>query len=331
MRFILPSMAGLRSVKHLQPAATVFSMFSSLRAQFNTTEKRIRAPAFIFVVLFLLAGCDSQQPEVLPDNGWEALLDRDLSKWDKFIGVPHSSVYLPGYPKGDGISGTPIGLNHDPLQVFKLEGIIGQEQLRVSGEIYGGLSTKKVYGNYHLKLEFKWGEKVYPPRLGMKRDTGILYHATGAHGKVWNAWMESQEMQVQEGDMGDYIGLNTAIMDIRSAYRNVEGFLDWQYDPSSDFHEFGAVGVSSYCKRAKNHEKPHGEWNTLELICLDRKSLHIVNGQVVIVLENSRMKQTDGRTAPLCKGKIQIQSEGAEAYYRNIQIRSITEIPSEYH
>jgi hypothetical protein len=43
------------------------------------------------------------------------------------------------------------------------------------------------------------------------------------------------------------------------------------------------------------------------------------------------MKQTDGRTAPLRKGKIQIQSEGAEAYYRNIQIRSITEIPSEYH
>ena len=77
-------------------------------------------------------------------------------------------------------------------------------------------------------------------------------------------------------------------------------------------------------------EKPNGEWNTLELICLGQKSIHVVNGEVVMVLENSREKLPDGSYKPLTNGKIQLQSEAAEAFYRNLQIRQITEIPAEY-
>jgi hypothetical protein len=31
----------------------------------------------------------------------------------------------------------------------------------------------------------------------------------------------------------------------------------------------------------------------------------------------------------LCRGKLQIQSEGAEAYYRRIEIRPITDYPAD--
>ena len=54
------------------------------------------------------------------------------------------------------------------------------------------------------------------PRLNPKRDNGILYHATGPHGKFWNVWMRSHEMQIQETDMGDYFALAGTVMNIKS-------------------------------------------------------------------------------------------------------------------
>lgn len=292
-----------------------------------------------FIILLIgslgLLNCKNSAPEPAPkpdpkpDITWTNLLDKDLSNWDKFIGVPHFTVDLPGYDKGDGIKGTPVGLNNDPLQVFKIEEENGKPVLHISGEIYGGLSTKQEYGNYHFKAEFKWGNKKYEPRLNQKRDNGILYHAKGDHGAFWNAWMLSQEMQVQEADMGDYFALGPE-MDIKATHKTVEDETEWIYDPAAPLESFGDGGVGHRCRRRKNMEKPHGEWNTLEIICLGPKSLHIVNGEVVMVLENSRNNLPNNTSEPLTSGKIQIQSEAAEAFYRNIQIRPITEIPTEY-
>ena len=49
-----------------------------------------------------------------------------------------------------------------------------------------------------------------------------------------------------------------------------------------------------------------------------------------MILTNSRHEITKGQEVPLTKGKIQIQSEGAEVFYRNIAVRPITTIPEEY-
>jgi type 1 glutamine amidotransferase len=266
----------------------------------------------------------SQNPTYL----WNNLLDQGLTQWDKFIGVPHYSVNISGYPTGDGMNGTPIGLNNDPLEVFKIEPENGNPVLHISGQIYGGLSTKQEFGNYHFRAEFKWGTRRYEPRLNDKRDNGILYHAKGPHGAFWNAWMLSQEFQIQEGDMGDYFALGPG-MDVKAAYRTADNELDWIYDPTAPSTTFG-LGQPVRCRRARNNERPLGQWNTVELICLGQKSIHIINGEVVMVLENSRERKPNGSLGPLTDGKIQIQSEAAEAYYRNIQIRPITEIPLEY-
>ena len=68
-----------------------------------------------------------------------------------------------------------------------------------------------------------------------------------------------------------------------------------------------------------NFENPHGEWSRLELICIGNKAYHIVNGTVVMALENSSEYNKEDIGSPLTKGKIQLQSEAAEVYYKNIK------------
>ncbi|ETZ22105.1 hypothetical protein N824_24585 [Pedobacter sp. V48] len=51
-----------------------------------------------------------------------------------------------------------------------------------------------------------------------------------------------------------------------------------------------------------------------------------MNGKVMMVLYHN--KQIDnGKELPLRKGKIQIQSEGAEVYYKGIKIQQISSLP----
>lgn len=244
------------------------------------------------------------------------------------MGVPHHSVKLDGVEKGDGMNGTPIGLNQDPLRVFQVVEDGKQSVLAISGEIYGGLSTKQSYQNYHLQFEFKWGQKKFEPRLQDKRDSGLLYHCQEPHGQFWNVWMRAPEMQVQETDCGDFHPLAGVSMDIRASQKSENGHSYWMYDPQGELRTFKS-GPTGHCRRSANFENPHGEWNRLEVICLGDKAWHIVNGKVVMVLENAQ-EYVDGQARPLTSGKIQIQSEAAEAYYRNIRIRSISQLPGKF-
>jgi hypothetical protein len=76
-------------------------------------------------------------------------------------------------------------------------------------------------------------------------------------------------------------------------------------------------------------EQPHGEWNTLDLVCLGDSSIHIVNGKVVNRLYHARIP--DGPAmATLDSGQICLQTEGGEVYYRGIEVRPVAAIPPEY-
>ncbi len=264
---------------------------------------------------------------------WNNLLEGDPYKnWDVFMGVPHASVKgLDNVdPKSNGIKGEPLGLNNDPKNVFSFETIEGEQVLHISGEVYGALTSKKEYKNYHLKMQFKWGEKIWAPRIGKPRDSGVLYHCTGPYRKFWNVWMASQEMQVQEGDVGDYYGLSNVGIDIPSALVDDKKGLD--YKRGATLNKFSKIekGRPAHCDKGFDNENAHGEWNTLELICYEGTSLHIVNGKVVMALFNSRYQNSEKEFLPLEKGRIQIQSEAAEIFYKNIAIKSIKKIPNKY-
>src|SRR5438270_9617824 len=64
------------------------------------------------------------------------------------------------------------GMNQDPDSTFT----VSDNMIHVSGKDFGYISTKSSYKNFHLIVEFKWGEKKHPPRLNDKRDGGILYY-----------------------------------------------------------------------------------------------------------------------------------------------------------
>ncbi|NLB92330.1 MAG: DUF1080 domain-containing protein, partial [Bacteroidales bacterium] len=67
--------------------------------------------------------------------------------------------------------------------------------------------------------------------------------------------------------------------------------------------------------------------NTIDLYCVGRTSVHVVNGKTVMVNNNTGTVE-DGKIIPLSSGKIQLQSEGSELFVKTIQIKPIKEIPA---
>jgi len=229
----------------------------------------------------------------------------------------------------NGAAIPPIGVNKNVADIFTVTEVDGEPVLRVSGEIYGCVFTKQELENYHLKLKIKWGTRKWEPRTELLRDSGVLYHSIGENGvDYWRSWMLSQEFQIMEGHMGDYWAQASSAVDIRAFLP--EGNMN---PVASERQPFLPIGSGSsyggFCLRSADHESPNGEWTQLDLICFGDKSLHIVNGKVVMVLQNSRYSK-DGTAVPLTKGKLQIQSEAAEVFYKDIQIRTIPQLPSEY-
>ena len=68
----------------------------------------------------------------------------------------------------------------------------------------------------------------------------------------------------------------------------------------------------------------------MTIYCIGDKSLHVVNGQVVMALENLRFRDPEGVETPVTKGHIQLQAEAGELYYKDIRIRPLTAFPDEY-
>jgi hypothetical protein len=222
------------------------------------------------------------------------------------------------------LAGEPEGLNRDQHGVFSVVMVDGAPAIRVSGEKFGGISTKTALSNYHLQLQFKWGQTKWKPKDKSKRDSGLLYHAVGNHGADGGFWMRSHEFQIQEGDCGDYWGVAGGAADVPSVEKPGKKFVFSPGAPLLTFSQNESRGRN--CIKFPDAEKPSGEWNTIDLYCVADKSVHMVNGIVTMVLYN--LGQIDGnRTIPLVSGKIQLQSEGAELFYRSLWYESIDAIP----
>lgn len=256
------------------------------------------------------------------------LLDASLSNFETWIAVPHSSVT--GLPQGtyqsDNVhDGQPIGLNNDIKQIFSVVEEDGDLVLKITGEIYGGLTTKESFENYHLSVMFKWGDQKWAPRLNVLRDSGILYHAYGEHGRFWKTWKTSMEYQVQETDIGDFIpiGGNTATPPVPGPKVEIRGTVGEKrnrYDPNSNTY----LDKIGYTSASKEPDAPHGAWNHLEIYVLGNDAVHMVNGEIVMVVENAKNGETG---EPLTSGQIQIQSEAAECYYKDLTITPIKKFP----
>ena len=221
----------------------------------------------------------------------------------------------------------------DPDKVFSVaEYIDGGPAIRISGQRWGSLTTVKSYANYRLVVEFRWGLLTWADRKLGVRDSGVLVHGEGRDGAsrpdFKGPWMRSIECQVGEGIVGDFIGVGGYNEDGR---RVVPEFTvktrkvgrELFYDPAGQPVRAQRVAWSGRAPgwtdtlgfRAKDDaESPWGQWTRLEVMCEGDNITHVVNGKVVNVATG----------ASLTKGKILLQSEGAEVYYRRIDLEPLT-------
>ena len=256
----------------------------------------------LFCVAITVAASGYSQKEM------KSLLNgKNLKGWDTFIG-----------PKEKG--GPIVGLNVDPLNIFTFTDLDGAKVLRISGEVNGSIATKKEYENYHIRMVFKWGEKVYT-----QLNSGLLYHSYGPFGAGLGVWMSSHELQLCTGKMGDSYCMGKSYFEI-PVVKSADG--KYTYSPSGEKSTFGVGQKASNAAKSADHEKPKGEWNVIDLYCFGQTSVHVVNGKVNMVNYNSS-KIDEGVLTPLTKGKIQLQSEGGELFVKTLEIEPIKEIPAE--
>jgi hypothetical protein len=282
----------------------------------------------LFLSIFIIS-CNTNIKKDNSETTWTPLWNgQDFANWHTYLGTQFNV-------KVDSIGNIvePYGLDNDPLQVISVSKVDEENAIRITGEAWGMIFTEQEYSNYHLKLKVKWGEKMYRPRENGPRDSGLLYHGFGEPGSADN-WMGSQELQIQQGDMGDYWPVGDVEIDIPSISYKDNYYI---YDEGADLRTYYLAEIlktateDSLAKRrvfkALDAEKPYGEWNDIELIVMGDSSIHIVNGQVVMRLFNSRIGSSQKH---LNSGRIILQSEGAEVYYKDIYIRQIAEIPEKF-
>jgi hypothetical protein len=208
----------------------------------------------------------------------------------------------------------------DPDGVFTVkDGVI-----RISGQGFGGLTSRDEFANYHLITEWKWGERTWGSRTRNARDSGILLHCVGPDGAAGGNWLESVECQIIEGGCGDILmvggkGKPSLTCETRTGPDRQLYFEKGGTPITRDSGRFNWWGRDLHWKDtlgfrgSRDVEKPLGEWNRMEVICDGDSITNIVNGYVVNV----------GRKSSLTKGKILIQTEGAEIFFRKFEVRPL--------
>ncbi|MFA5257657.1 MAG: DUF1080 domain-containing protein [Opitutales bacterium] len=173
----------------------------------------------------------------------------------------------------------------DPERNFRVEDGV----LHIIGTGTGYVATKESFSDYHLKVVFKWGEMRYPPREALPRDSGIQFHF--ALGEADKVWPHSIECQVQEHDCGDVwcIGTTLDSPNLR--------------DPDPNLSAMHVL-------RSEDFENPLGQWNTMEIVARGNRFEFYVNGHLV----------NSGTNADVHEGRIVLQSEAAEIFYKSVEI-----------
>ncbi len=162
----------------------------------------------------------------------------------------------------------------DPSEVFSVrDGVI-----HISGEPFGYMRTEESYTDYHLHLEYRWPVEA--------TNSGVFIHTQLPD----TIWPQCIECQLAAGNAGDFICMNGTDM---NEHINKSTIVIKKYEESS--------------------EKPVGEWNIMEVSCMENTLEVFVNG----VLQNR------GTGLTLNKGHICLQSEGKEIEFRNVYLTNI--------
>jgi hypothetical protein len=214
------------------------------------------------------------------------------------------------------------GRDIDPKNVFTVQ----DGMIRISGEEWGGITSSQEFKNYRLIVEFKWGGKTFTPRLENARDSGILLHSVGADGASDGIWMHSIECQLIEGGTGDFIVVGDGSKDfsITSPVSPIKQGSSYIFQPDGQLATINSGRINWYgrdsnwkdvidFRGSQDVEKRVGEWNKVECVVEEDEITIYLNG--ILVNHAYNVKPS--------KGRIQIQSEGAEIFFRKVELKPL--------
>lgn len=205
-----------------------------------------------------------------------------------------------------------------PGSIFKVEdGAIHAYPVQPAGSEQPNayIVTDAEFKDYVLSLEYKWGEKKFPPRADLVRDAGLLYHV---HRERPADWPASAESQIQEGDTGDSWAVSVQITSFVDPKTGLYALPENGGVPRT----VGEDGKFLRTKHSRVNEYPG--WNKLEIIVRGDKATHVVNGVVNMRVYDIKSWDAGSKSwVKLDKGRIALQAESAEVFYRNIKVRPI--------
>ncbi len=172
------------------------------------------------------------------------------------------------------------GKKVDPKMTWSVQG----GTIRCTGKPNGCMVTKDAYGDYELKIKWR-----FP--MGKGGNTGVLLHVQDN-----KYWPTSIEVQMLAGHAGDLF-LNLPAVVKLEVERN-------RHDPKQP-RRFIRIESKTPV------EKPLGQWNDMAITCHGGDITVVVNG----------VKVNEGRNGNLKRGRIAIQSEGAEVEFKDVVLR----------
>ncbi len=175
------------------------------------------------------------------------------------------------------------------------------------------------YREYVLHLEYKWGIKKFPPKMDLPRDAGLMFYI---YENPEENWPHSVEFQIEEGDTADLWALSTRATSAIDPATEL-------YKPAGEGGAPVTVGVYNSFERIRHSEgvTETPGWNSIDLIVHGDTAIYKVNG--VVKMRATDLKAFDSATKTwvrLDHGKIALQAEFAEVYYRNIRIRPLASV-----
>jgi len=176
---------------------------------------------------------------------------------------------------------------------------IVRDGLLVSMGVPGGhLITDEKHSNYRLVVEYRFANRA--------GNCGVLVHSSTPRA-LYDMFPASIEVQMQSGHAGDFWCIQENIAVPNMAERRAGPEENWGGGPKNSRNIKNLTDDS---------ENPVGEWNTMQIECLDDKVRVWVNGDLV----------NDGYDCTVSEGQIALQAEGVEVEFRKVELTPITEL-----
>lgn len=246
----------------------------------------------LFALLVLGVAVAADDTPVTPKEPIKLFNGRDLSGWYIFLKDTKPEDYKKFISVQDGV-------------------------IRAAGKPMGYLATDRPYQDYHLTVEYKWGKETYGAK-GV-RNSGILLNGTGPD----RLWMASIECQLAQGCTGDLIAIPGKDIPVKFTSETVTGkdkHPRWKKGGTPRTFTRGQQWWSLHeeffkedldARGKQDVDSPLGQWTKMEIVNAGRRITVKVNGTTV--------NECYDVSPPA--GKILLQAEGFEIFFRNVELR----------